>query len=206
MFKRTLFTISILAIFITACSGQQQNLPPTVSPQEIQNTAAAAAFTMLAATQIAQPTATFVPPPMDTPIPSPTPLPTFTPELIIPIPESVIQASPTTASFVGDPTSGLGECNRILSVSDAGPLTPMRVQNMTGGIVTLSLYLNKNDFGQCGYMPGVPKTAGSYTIQLPLGNWSYFALIDYGKGKSGQDYGTIFVQMGGPGVIKIMRR
>ena len=206
MFKRVLFTASILAILLTACGGQQQNLPPTMSPMDIQNTAAAAAFTMIAATQMAMPpTATFVPPPVDTPLPPPTPLPTFTPEMALPTLEQpqlpIIQPSPTS-SF----SSNLGECNRILSVADAGPTYSVRIQNMSGGVVTLSLYLSKNEFGQCGYMPGLPQTAGSYTVQLPIGYWYFFALIDYGKGKSGQSYGYFTVNSSGADVVKIIAK
>jgi hypothetical protein len=76
--KRNLSIIGVLFILLAnACAPQAT---PTANPADIQNTAQAAAFTMVAETQQAIPTATRVPP---TQIPSQTPLPSVTP---IPLP------------------------------------------------------------------------------------------------------------------------
>jgi hypothetical protein len=199
MLKHIPLTMLILAIFLTACGGQAT---PTAPPVDVQGTAVSAASTIMAATQMALPTATLIPPPTD--MPPPTPFPTFTPDLstMPTLPPPLIQASPTTVPL----TNMGGECNQTLAVSEAGPTYPIQVQNRSGGEVILSLYLSRNTFGQCGYMPNIPPLNGTQTFYLPTGNWSYFALIDYGNGKSGKDYGGFVVQPGGADAVKIIRR
>ncbi len=61
-----------LAMILSACGAEAT---PAVNPIDVQNTAVAAAFTMVAETQAAIPTATPLPP---TETPSPTPMPTDT--------------------------------------------------------------------------------------------------------------------------------
>lgn len=211
MFKRVLFAIAILALALTACAGKEAELPPTMSPADVQSTAVSSASTIMAATQMAQPpTATFIPPPTETPLPSPTPLPTFTPELALPTPDlsiagfptPIIQATPTTAPAVN---MG-GECNKVLDVAEAGQTYPVRIQNQTGGTVTLSLFLYTNGYGQCGYMPGIPPIQGTATFQLPVGSWSFYALIDYGNHKSGNYSGAFTVQATGNIIVKILKQ
>ncbi|NOH03527.1 MAG: hypothetical protein HND47_16975 [Chloroflexi bacterium] len=73
MMKKILPILAALALFVAACG---QPAAPTMSPEEVQGTAVAAAWTMVAMTQASIPTAT-PPPPTETP--SPTSLPTFTP-------------------------------------------------------------------------------------------------------------------------------
>src|SRR5258706_15806878 len=73
MFKRTYPVLLGLALLLAACGPQGT---PTMAAVNVQNTAGAAAWTMVAATQQAIPTATPLPP---TGTPSPTPPPTFTP-------------------------------------------------------------------------------------------------------------------------------
>src|SRR5512133_1862492 len=77
----------VLVLTISACGAQPV---PTVSAADVQHTAEAAAFTMVAQTQVALPTDTVMPP---TEIPTQTPLPTDTP---IALPS--LQATLTTVS------------------------------------------------------------------------------------------------------------
>ena len=70
---KTLLTISIVATFVSACGAEPA--PPTIAAVDVQNTAVAGAFTIVAQTQAAIPTATPLPP---TETPTQTPLPTNT--------------------------------------------------------------------------------------------------------------------------------
>ena len=123
---------------------------PTMNPADTQGTAVAAAWTVVAMTQAAIPTATPIPP---TETPSPTALPTFTPLL-----PPTLEAFPTQPVFVGVPTNPpvaggptADACQRpISSGSTAGPKVKTRIINQSGGSVVLSLYLSKTLFGECG--------------------------------------------------------
>ena len=130
--------IVIAGMTLSACGGQGT---PTISAVDVQSTAVAAAFTIVAQTQAAIPTATPLPP---TEIPSPTSLPTNTP-LTLP----TLAASPTTASggSGGDPCA-----TRVLSWSPKGRNTKIRIVNTTKAAVTVSVYLNETpDHNECGY-------------------------------------------------------
>ncbi len=179
MSRKILPLLAAFAMLIAACGAEAA---PTLSPEEVQGTAVAAAWTMVAATQEAIPTNTPVPP---TNTPEPTPLPTFTPE---PLPTQPILILPTatTASSSGDP------CNRPLNIAEAGPQSRVRFNNMTGGNITaLSLYLNPNAFSQCGYIVTTLAKNGVTTLSLPKGEWWVAALIDYGGNKSGYSSGPM---------------
>jgi hypothetical protein len=136
-----LITIIILAVIISACGRQSE---PTISAAEVQNTAVAAAFTMVAETQAAIPTATPLPP---TETPTQTPLPTNTP-LTQPTSAATLgPASAATSTAGGDPC-----LTRILSWSPKGKPTKIRIVNTTKASVNISLYLNETpDHFECGY-------------------------------------------------------
>jgi len=145
--KRFFIASIIVAItmIISACGASPAE--PTVNPVDIQNTAVAAAFTIVAETQAAIPTNTPIPP-TDTPIP--TPLPTDTP-ISTPTLEAALiptfTAIPTTA---GNNTGG-DPCNKPLPGNVSGHDTKIRLQNETKGDLVISLYLNLTAFGECGY-------------------------------------------------------
>jgi hypothetical protein len=121
------------AMIVSACGAPAE---PTINALDVQNTAVAAAFTVVAETQAAIPTATPLPP---TETPSLTPLPTNTQP---PLP--TIQATATT---VVDPCD-----TRVLSWSPKGQKTKIRILNTTKAAVTVSLYLNETrDHNECGY-------------------------------------------------------
>ncbi|MBK7449894.1 MAG: hypothetical protein IPJ47_10865 [Anaerolineales bacterium] len=66
MIKKIIPTMALLAVLVVACGGQPAE--PTLAPEEVQGTAIAAAFTMVAETQAAVPTNTPLPP-TETPAP-----------------------------------------------------------------------------------------------------------------------------------------
>jgi len=136
---KTLSILFILATLISACGAESV---PTINAADVQSTAVAAAFTLVAETQAAIPTATPIPP---TDTPTVTPLPTDTPVSL-----PTLDASPTTAaasnSSGGDPCA-----TRVLSAPQ-GRETVIRVVNTTKVAITVSLYLNETaSHGACGY-------------------------------------------------------
>ena len=144
---RTLFLI--MAILLSACGAAAT---PTIAAGDVQNTAMVAALTILAETQAARPTNTLVPP---TETPTETPLPTETPVLL-----PSLEATPTAsqAAGSGDP------CNAPLQSISGGNPAKIKIENDTGAPITLSLYLNKTPFGDCGYRGYSIGKAGSILI------------------------------------------
>jgi hypothetical protein len=138
-----------MAILLSACGT---TATPTIAPVDVQNTAMVAALTILAETQAAIPTNTLVPP---TETPTETPLPTETP-VILPS----LEASPTAtqAAGSGDP------CNAPLQSISGGNPAKIKIENDSGAPITLSLYLNKTPFGDCGYRGYSIGKAGSILI------------------------------------------
>lgn len=155
---KKLFILTLASIlFLSACGTPAE---PTMSADDIQSTAVAAAMTMVAQTQAAIPTATPIPP---TNTPAPTPVPTNTiPPLQLPTQPLVVQPTATTASDAN-------ECNKFLSPSAAGPTAPIKLVNQTKAPMNVSLYLDKTPFGECGYRGySIPKN-GSINIEFPQG-------------------------------------
>jgi hypothetical protein len=138
--------VMAFTMIISAC-GAAAPSEPTVSPEQIQSTAVAAALTIVAQTQAAIPTNTPVPP-TDTPIPATnTPLPTDTP---ISLPTlDVPTLAPTAASASNN--SGGDPCNAPLPGTIDGAPAKITIANKTKGKLVGSIYLNKTPFGECGY-------------------------------------------------------
>lgn len=136
----SLTLILMIALIISACGAQET---PTANPIDIQSTMAAAAFTMVAETQAAIPTATPIPPTAtltNTPPPTNTVLPvdasgaTFTP-------------LPNSNSSSGDPC-----INQPLPVTLQGETVKIRINNSTKAKLALSVYLNQTTPQVvCGY-------------------------------------------------------
>jgi len=138
--KLLLTMITILASLLSSCGVKAV---PTIDPAQVQASAVAVLGTMVAMTQAAMPTDTPIPPtgtPTDTPQPGPT---------IPPIPATETLVSPSTAA----PTdSSTGECNGLLSGSKGElVLKNLLITNKTRVVVGVSIYLNKNAFGDCGF-------------------------------------------------------
>ncbi|MEO8354444.1 MAG: hypothetical protein ABI621_00875 [Chloroflexota bacterium] len=140
---------SILALYLTitliisACGARGTQAPSTtVNAADIQVTVVAAAFTMIAETQAAIPTAT---PPPPTAIFTDTPVPTIT---LLPLPSS----APEGNSGGGDPC-----IDKVLPESLPGEPVRIRLNNSTKAALSVTVYLNQSGpQGECGYR--------SYTI------------------------------------------
>ena len=169
--KRISFVTVLLTIILSACAPAT----PTVDPAQIQASAVSAANTMVALTQAAIPTETPVPP---TQPPSPTPQPSPT---LLALPTLSILASPTAAPATGGGTGGTGgdPCNAPLSSAPAGPKTTLRIVNGTKASITLSLYLYKTVFAECGYRGYTMGPSDSLLLtDLPQGCYFGGALIN----------------------------
>ena len=173
MIKKLSPVLLVLAIFITACGAQGT---PTMTSADVQGTAISSAWTIVAMTQIAIPTAT------PTEVPSPTLLPTIT---LLPLPTLDIALAPSavpTNTTSGDP------CNKALVVSKENRGTRFRLQNETGAPVTLSIFLNKTPFGDCGYRGYSLSKGAKDFVDFPQGCYYFFAIINDPK-KPGKSFG-----------------
>ena len=140
---RRVKTLSILIVVlcISACGSA---VTPTINAVDVQNTAAAGAFTLVAETQAAIPTSTPLPP---TDTPTQTPLPTNTP-VTLPTASTAATFTPiVAASTATDPC-----LTRTLSWSPKGRPATIRLVNTTRSNITVSIYLNETpDHFECGY-------------------------------------------------------
>jgi hypothetical protein len=164
--KKLLLILFAGVFLISACGPAPE---PTMSAEDVQGTAVAAAWTMVAETEAAIPTATPIPP---TETPSPTPLPTNTIlPLELPTQALVIQPTATTASSTD-------ECNRVLTSPD-GPQTTLLISNETKAPIGITIGLLKNVFGECGYLYYIIPKNGSSRVTVPLGcYWAYAYVND----------------------------
>jgi Predicted solute binding protein len=189
MKRFSILTVVAIALLISACGAPAA---PTMQAIDVQNTAVAAAFTMVAETQAAIPTATPLPP---TEPPTQTPLPTNTP---LPLPTSATLAvisSPTTASVSSSNNSTSTDpcATRVLSAPE-GKETTIRIVNTTKLGVTVSLYLNETaSKGACGYRSfTIAKNNDIVFKDLVQGCYSLWAWSDNAKGKfTSSGYGCI---------------
>jgi len=155
--KRALLIFTFIAFLLAACGPESE---PTMTAEDVQGTAVAAAWTMVAETQAAIPTATPIPP---TPIPSATPLPTNTaPPLEVPTQPVAVVPSPTTQSDKDN-------CDKLLEAEPDGPDFPLKIINETKAQVNLSLYLEKTPFGMCGYRGYQIGPRGEILVRFPQG-------------------------------------
>jgi uncharacterized protein YceK len=132
--------VLMITLIISACGAQAT---PTVSAVDIQSTAAAVAFTIVAETQSAIPTATPLPP---TETPTNTPAPTVT---LLPLPSSAVTLTP-----VPNGNSGGGDpcINKVLPASLQGETVKIRINNSTKAALAISVYLNQTvPQSVCGY-------------------------------------------------------
>jgi len=172
MKRNVLLLGSILILLISACSPQAV---ATASSVDVQHTAEAAAFTMVAQTQESMPTNSPVPP---TEAASPTPLPTLTP-IPLPttdpalatatvVPGALPQASPLPATTTD--RSATDNCNKALTAWE-GPSASFSVVNETRpqGTIILSLYV-VTDLGECGYLIDLSRG--------PVGQYSAGAFVE----------------------------
>lgn len=176
----TISMIILLALLMSACGGSAP-AAPALSAEEIQSTAVAAAFTIVAETQAAIPTNTPLPP---TETPLPTPLPTDTP---VPLPTLDPLTIPTLTATTAASGSGGDPCNAPLQAVVTGNPTKIRLQNQTKGELVISLYLNKTAFGECGFRGyNLGKNDSTIIYDLPQGcyNVSVFVTLPNKNAKS----------------------
>lgn len=173
-----------ISVLVSACSAGAPPVP-TTDPNSIVSTAQAAAFTMIAQTQAAIPTATSTetptatPPSTDTPVPLPT---LETTALVLPT-----ATTGSSANANGDP------CYHPIDTSgEGGPNSVIRIKNHTKGLITVFVYIYKpNAFGQCGYIGFDVYKGESQTITtMPRG---YFAVTAYTNNRKKTAYGTAII-------------
>lgn len=175
------------AVFMLLASACAPQAAPTANPVDVQQTAQAAAFTMVAETQLAMPSPTPVPP-TATPTSAPTntvpPLPTLstpgtqiaqgtqetpaTGGLPTALPTLTAQAPPASSNT----TNNQDVCNQPLT-SWQGPTANFSIVNQTRpeGTIVLSMYV-VTPFNQCGYLV---ITGDSFSG--PIGDYSAGAFI-----------------------------
>jgi hypothetical protein len=172
---KSLSILFLIALIASACAPQAA---PTMNAADVQSTAVAAAFTMVAQTQAAIPTATPLPP---TEIPTQTSLPTNTPVALPTLavsPTAAVQAAATTSSGT-DPCS-----TRVLS-GPKGKETTIRIVNTTKVPVKVSIYLNETaGQGACGWgYVELAKNADTVITSWVQGCYNLWAWSDDPKGK-----------------------
>ncbi len=178
--KKLIFTAVLLTVLLSACGAQT---PPPPTP-DVLATANAAAATMIAQTQAAQPTATQVPPTETL-----APTPTLAPTLPVP-PTSSIPTLPPT-----QPPSNTGaNCNGMMDVGASGRTTPVMFKNDTKYPVTLTIGISSpNKFGQCGMISRAMGKNGSASADVPFSYdgpcYWITAIIDPGGKNSKYVYG-----------------
>jgi len=181
MNKKVIVLGLVVALLISACGAGEPPVP-TMDANSIVNTAQAAAFTMIAETQAAIPTATSTEtptatlPPTDTPIPSPTLAAT-----LAVLPTATTSSGNANACYHPIDTSGAG-----------GPTSVLRIKNKTKGLITVFIYLYKpNQFGECGYMGfDVYKGESQTVTTMPQG---YFAVTAYTNNRKKTAYGEAII-------------
>ncbi|HJQ13470.1 MAG TPA: hypothetical protein VJ830_01880 [Anaerolineales bacterium] len=179
MNRNVLITGVVFILLISACAPRGT---PTADPIDIQNTAEAAAFTMVAETQASVPTATLIPPtetasPTLPPSSTPLPLPTSGTPGLIPTgaPTSTQQAPPAQVPPTSNSGNGGGTqdvCNQPLTAWQ-GPTANFSVANQTQpqGTIVLSMYV-VTDLGQCGYL-----IINGDSFSGPIGSYSAGAFV-----------------------------
>ena len=132
------FSIRTLVLLVTlmmsACGARVAQSAPTFSAVDIQNTISAAAYTVVAETQAAIPTATPLPP---TATVTNTPAPTNT---LLPLPTLGVTFTPVPNSNSG----GEDQCiNQALPATLQGETVKIRIHNSTKATLALSVYLSQ---------------------------------------------------------------
>ncbi|NOH03528.1 MAG: hypothetical protein HND47_16980 [Chloroflexi bacterium] len=83
-----------------------------------------------------------------------------------------------------------------MNLAEAGPQSNVRLENESGGTVTLSLHLSKNLHGQCGFLTYYLAKKEKLVVSIPKGDYFAFALIAYSDGSSSNASGYINNRVG----------
>jgi len=171
--KRNVLIIGVVLILLaSACAPQAA---PTANPVDVQHTAEAGAFTMVAQTQAANPTATSVP---ATETLLPTALPTDTPPTLPTsatqgvLPTGIPTFTPQSPNASTNTDNNQDVCNQPLTAWQ-GPTANFTISNLSkpAGTIVLSMYV-VTSLGQCGYLI---ITGDSFSG--PIGQYSAGAFI-----------------------------
>ncbi len=185
--KSLLLICSVFALTLTACGATP---PPTIDASQVQASALAVASTMYAMTQAVIPP-TFVP--TDTPVPSPTDLPSSTPLPLLPLTTDTPFALQNPTSVPSTDSCNGPLVNKPSAAPDAGKIgTNIKIVNATKANITVSLYLNKNQQGECGYKSYVLSKSNSISITnaLPFGCYNISAFVNDPKKPTQPSYGS----------------
>jgi hypothetical protein len=171
--KRNVLIIGVVMILLgSACAPQAA---PTANPVDVQHTAEAGAFTMVAQTQAAVPSATSIPPtetllPTALPTDTPPPLPTSGTQAVLPT--NIPTFTPQSANTSSSTDNNQDICNQPLTAWQ-GPTANFTIFNQTkpAGTIVLSMYV-VTTLGQCGYLI---ITGDSFSG--PIGQYSAGAFI-----------------------------
>jgi hypothetical protein len=175
MSRLKIISTIIVAILISGCGAE---VTPTINPVDVQNTAISGAFTLVAETQAAIPTATPVPP-TETATQTQTPLPTNTP---LTLPTSLTTTTLTPLAVAASTSTAGGDpcLTRILSWSPKGRPANIRIVNTTRAAITVSIYLNEtDDHFECGYrVYDIASRSDLFITDLVQGCYSIWAFND----------------------------
>lgn len=154
--KRNVSVVGVLLILLASACAPQPPASPTMNALDVQHTAEAAAFTVVALTEEARPTNTPIPP-TETASPTPpatqTPLPTLTTDPALVTATSTAVPTTAAASAVQDSSASTADaCNKPLT-SWKVPTASFTIKNETKpqGEVVMSLYV-MTALGECGYL------------------------------------------------------
>jgi hypothetical protein len=186
MNRKVILLGAAICLLASACSAGAPPAP-TLDPINIVNTAQAAAFTVIAETQAAIPTATPLPP---TEIPTQTPLPTDTPLALPTIAPTSISILPTATT--SNTVTGGDPCYHPIDPDTQGIRSVIRIKNKTKGLISVFVYLyQKNVFGDCGYIGFDLSKGDSSTITtMPVG---YYAVTAWTNNRTKTAYGTAII-------------
>ena len=181
MNKKLVYVVSILIILTIAACGPAPE--PTLSGADVANTAIAIAWTELAMTQAALPTATAtLVPPTPTLMPTSTPFPTLPPAL---------PTIDVNATSVADP------CNEPMPAITKGTKVQVRFVNKSGGIVDLSFGLTqKNELGECGIYGFRVGEHESPVVEVLTGCYWAFAYVTGRKTSTAKSINDICLEAG----------
>lgn len=182
--------LSFLPVMVLVACIAQPSAQPTLSAEDQNIIATGVASTIMAennATMANAPTLAA----SATPFPA---LPTVIVSLDVPTLTFTPDAQVAVAETVQATATGTDPCDKILKVSDAGPLSNVRFKNKTGGQIRLGIHLWKeNTYGQCGNLPNNPISIGkdqSYVVALPEGAYFAWAWITYKNGETSPIHGN----------------
>ena len=183
MKKVILSYILLLALLISACGGAPAPAP-TLDTVSVQDTALAAAFTLIAGTQASLPTNTALPP---TEAFTQTPLPTDT---FAPVTPTVILLPTELPTLTPQPVAaGAGSCNQQLSLWK-GSTSNFVTVNETNPKGKIQLFVSvTTKLGECGWL----KITGT-NFTGPAGTYGATALVN--GTPNFRVSGTFFIQGG----------